>query len=156
MKIYYPLCQTYSPVVVWKSISKRYDEAISPNAANIGQLTPWNGLCVERRKICIKLGNLKSTKHWFVWNVVVHSKNYVLHIGGQDQLKCKNGNCIDSNTTCDGFNDCGDFSDDGRECGKFFPEWHLVLIHYSIIPFIHSNTLPCSEDSNDCVELAVL
>ena len=37
--------------------------------------------------------------------------------GDTASFTCDNGKCIDSAMVCDGFNDCGDFSDENIQCG---------------------------------------
>lgn len=36
-----------------------------------------------------------------------------------DEFKCSNDKCIPKIKMCDGANDCGDYSDEGKQCGKY-------------------------------------
>ena len=36
-----------------------------------------------------------------------------------DEYTCDNGHCVSLDLTCDGNNDCGDFSDETHPCGQY-------------------------------------
>ena len=35
-----------------------------------------------------------------------------------EELRCENGRCVTKNLICDGYNDCGDFTDERQDCGE--------------------------------------